>query len=185
MVTAESVHQQNQGSRLFTAGPITVVIRPPSSMEWDLYVDMRSKKSADARKLLRACILFPNRDEVAKIVAKQPFAAKKLDELIVNLIAPDTSELHDSYKYADAQMLRCDDVEYHIQHPTESVFEAFEEQARNGYSAAATHLVKACLLEPSAQEFDQHNGRKPGLKHLLTGHLMKMAGADLEFTEKK
>ena len=185
MLTAEEVHAQNHTSRLFTAGPLSIVVRLPSAQEWDLYVDMRGRKSTDARKLLRSCVLFPSKDELLRLIERKPALARKIDDLVMGLVAPDSGELVDSDKHAGAQMLVCDGTAYHLRQPTESDYERLEEGARGSYSTAATHFVKACLLEPSALDLDQANASKPGLKHVLAAHLTRMAGADLEFTEKK
>lgn len=184
-MTAESVHADNPGSHLFSAGDISLVLRMPTAQEWDLYVDMRGKKSLDARKLLRSCVLYPPKDELLRLIERKPALARKLDDLVMGLVAPNSGELVDSNKHAGAQMLVCDGTAYHLRQPTESDYERLEDGARNSYSTAATHFVKACLLEPGALELDQANARKPGMKHVLAAHLTRMAGADLEFTEKK
>ena len=185
MLSAEQVHTNNPGSRIFTAGGLSIVARCPFVQEWDLYVDMRRKKPAEARQLLRGCILFPSRDDLSRLIERKPALARKLEDLVWGIVAPASSDLVESDKHPSAQMLVCDGVAYHLQQPSETDYEKLEDGARVSYSAAATHFVKACLLEPDALAFDNANNAKPGLKHVLAAHLSKMAGADLEFTEKK
>lgn len=184
-MTAESVHQSNPGSHLFTAGDISLVIRMPTAQEWDIYVNMRSRKHADAKKFLRVCVLFPAQPELTRLIDQKPFLRRKIDDLIAGLVAPESGDLTDSEAQAGAKMIVCDGVEYHLRQPTEQDCDRFEEGSRANYSAAATHFVKACLLQPSAVEFDQQNAAKPALKHVLAAHLTSMAGGSIEFTEKK
>lgn len=186
MLTAEQVQANNPGSRIFTAGGLSIVARCPFVQEWDLYVDMRRKKPAEARQLLRGCsILFPSRDDLSRLIQTKPFVARKLQDLVWGIVAPASGDLVESDKYPGAQMLVCDGVAYHLRQPEESECEKLEDGSNASYSAAATHFVKACLLDPDALAFDNANNAKPGLKHVLAAHLSKMAGADLEFTEKK
>lgn len=185
MLTAEQVHANNPGSRIFTAGGLSIVARCPFVQEWDLYVDMRRKKPAEARQLLRGCILFPSRDDLSRLIERKPALSRKLEDLVWGIVAPSSGDLVESDKFPGAQMLLCNGVAYHLQQPSEADYERLEDGARVSYSAAATHFVKACLLEPDALTFDNANNVKPGLKHVLAAHLSKMAGADLEFTEKK
>lgn len=184
-MTAESVHADNPGSHLFSAGDISLVIRMPTAQEWDLYVDMRGKKSLDAKKFLRSCVIFPSKEDVQRLIDRQPFLRRKIDDLIAGLVAPESGDLADSGVYDGAKVLECDGILYHLRQPTEQDCDRFEDGVKSGYSAAATHFVKACLLQPSAVDFDQQNAAKPALKHVLAAHLTSMAGAGIEFTEKK
>lgn len=184
-MTAESVHQSNPGSHLFTAGDISLVIRMPSAQEWDIYVDMMGKKSPDAKRFLRSCVLFPSPADLARLIEQKPFLRRKLDELIAGLVSPESGDLVESDAQAGAQMLLCDGIEYHLRQPTESDCDKFEDGIRSGYSAAATHFVKSCLLHPNLIAFDDNNAKKPALKHILAAHLTSMAGGGMEFTEKK
>jgi hypothetical protein len=184
-MTAESVHQSNPGSHLFISGDISLVIRTPEPHEWDMYVNMRSKKHTDAKKFLRVCVLFPAQADLARLIDQKPFLRRKIDDLIAGLVAPDSGDLTDSEAQAGAQMVVCDGVEYHLKQPSEQDCDRFEDAAKANYSAAATHFVKACLLYPNLIVFDENNAKKPGLKHILTAHLTAMAGGSIEFTEKK
>lgn len=185
MLTAEQVHANNPGSRMFEAGDITLVIRQPFQQEWDLSVDMRRRDLHEGRQCLRGAILYPSRDAVASLLKRKPKLADTIDDLIVNMIAPVSGPLTDSDKYPDAKMVPCDGVMYHLSYADEKVYYKLEDGSRVSYSAAATHYVKACLLEPDAIAFDNANNAKPGLKHVLAAHLTNMAGAEIKFTEKK
>jgi hypothetical protein len=184
-MTSESVHQSNPGSHLFTAGDISLVIRMPSAQEWDIYVDMMGRKSPDAKRFLRSCVLFPSPADLSRLIEQKPFLRRKIDDLIAGLVAPDSGDLTDSDAQAGAQKLLCDGVEYHLRQPTEQDCDQFEDGIRTGYSAAATHFVKSCLLYPSLIVLDDNNAKKPALKHLLAAHLTSMAGGGIKFTEKK
>jgi hypothetical protein len=184
-MNAEQAQKSNPGSRVFTAGTLSIVVRRPLSQEWDLYVDMRRKKPAEARAFLRGYILYPGKDELARLCEAKPAIAKKLEELVWTVVAPETGTLVDSDKHPGAQALVCDGVTYHLRQPTEADYERFEDDAKGSYSRAALILLKACLLEPNVLDFDSANELRPGLKHVLAGHLARMAGEELEFTEKK
>lgn len=183
-MTAESAHQSNPGSHLFTSDGIDIVVRMPTVQEWDLYVDMMGKKSPDAKRFLLSCVIFP-REGLARLIERKPFIRRKLNDLIAGLVAPDSGDLTDSDAQAGAQMLLCDGVEYHLRQPTEQDCDQFEDGIQTGYSAAATHFVKSCLLYPSLIVLDDNNAKKPALKHLLAAHLTSMAGGGIKFTEKK
>ena len=185
MLTADQVHANNHGSHLFEAKGLSIVIRRPLAQEWDLYMDMRRKDRHEARKMLRTHIIFPSKDDVARLIERKPALSQTFDNLIMSLIAPESGKLTESSKHAGAQMIVCDGVEYHLRQPTEAEYEKYTDGLRQGTSTAVTHFVKACLLEPGPIELDQANSTKPGLKHFLAGNLMNMAGDDLEFTEKK
>jgi hypothetical protein len=185
MLTATEVMQRNPGSRLYEAGGIEIVIRAPESQHWDLYVDARRQKPADARKMLMASVIFPSRDDLDRLLERKPALQGKLENLIINLVAPELKPLIDSDEHVGAQMAECDGVRFHLRPPTRKEFDAFEDGSKISYSNAATRLVTACLLSPDLPTFDAANEAKPGLKIALCGHLLQMAGADLEFTEKK
>ena len=187
MLTAQSVHEANPGSRLFTAGALSIVIKTPSVQEWDLYIDMKQRDPMAARKLLLGSVIFPAKAELGKFFESSPATRGTIENLVVKTVIPETSDgMIASDTYPDAQMMECDGIAFHLRMPTEEEYEAFElTKGRGHVSAAATILVKTCLKAPSLIEFDAANAKHPALKHFLTGNLMTMAGASIEFTEKK